>query len=190
MEAQDDALEHALTKQLYRAPCPDPQVLGDFQLGTLQVGREEVQAHLEVCSRCREELATLERFLRIRDRPDLRVLLAEAWPALRVAEPGLAYAVRGSPQMTSATYRAGELTLTVSITEDPQDRSLRTVAAILSSDAQVPPARARLIGSFYHAETSLDPVGQFAFDSVPPGRYTLEVEAGETVMQVYPLEVG
>lgn len=190
MEAHDEALEHALAKQLHRAPCPDPQVLGDFHLGTLQVGREEVQVHLEICSRCREELATLERFLRIRDRPDVRVLLAQAWSALRAAELSPAYAVRGGPQMTSATYRAGELTLTVSMTEDPQDRSLRTLAGILTSDLGVPPARARLIGSAYQGEASVDPVGQFAFDSVPPGRYTLEVEAGETVMQVYPLEVG
>lgn len=189
MEAQD-ALEHALTKQLYRAPCPDPQVLGDFHLGTLQVGCEEVRAHLEECSRCREELATLERFLRIRDRPDLRILLAQVWPDLRVAEPSLAYAVRGSPQLTSATYRAGELTLALSIMEDPLDRSLRTVAGILTSDVQLHPARARLIGTSYHAEAGLDPVGQFAFDSVPPGRYTLEVEVGETLMQVHPLEVG
>ncbi len=37
----DRALESALTRQLYRMHCPDPQVLGDYHLGVLQAGREE-----------------------------------------------------------------------------------------------------------------------------------------------------
>jgi hypothetical protein len=103
----DQALESALTRQLYRMHCPDPQVLGDYHLGVLQAGREEVEAHVRECPRCQEELEGLERFLRIRDRPDVRVLLAQWLPALRVAEPAPAYALRGSVQLSSATLPGG-----------------------------------------------------------------------------------
>jgi hypothetical protein len=186
-----DALERAVTKRLYRFRCPDPQVLGDLHLGVLQEGREEVEAHVRECTRCQEELAALERFLNIRDRPDLRVLVARWVPHLQVAEPTPAYAVRGAVQLSSATYRAGEFTLTVSITEDPQDPSLRTLAGILSCEAELDGgARARLAGPGYQEEAPVDPVGQFVFERVPLGRYTLEVEVEDTLVQVSPLEVA
>lgn len=190
MEAHD-ALERAVARQLYRFRCPDPHVLGELHLGLLDSGREEVEAHVRECPRCQEELAILNRFLRARDRPDWRILVAEWAPQLRVAEPAAAYAVRGSAQLAAATYQAGEYALTVSVTEEPQDASLRTVAGIVSWETQPEqPARARLVGFHYEQEAEVDSVGQFAFEAVPRGRYTLEVEVGDALVQVSPLEVS
>ena len=187
----DRALESALTRQLYRMHCPDPQVLGDYHLGVLQAGRKEVEAHVRECPRCQEELEGLERFLRIRDRPDVRVLLAQWLPALRVAEPAPAYALRGSVQLSSATYRAEEFTVGVSITQDPTDPSRRILAGTVWCEGELEqPARARLVGPAHQEEVDVDPVGQFAFDSVPPGKYTLEVEAGQTLVQITGLDVS
>ncbi|MCS7234815.1 MAG: hypothetical protein RMM30_02390 [Armatimonadota bacterium] len=187
----DEALDRALTRQLYRFACPEPHVLGELHLGVLEEGREQVEAHVRNCPRCQEELAALERFLRTRDQPDLRVLVAQWVPQLQVAEPAPAYAVRGTVQLASATYQAGEFTLSVSITEDPQNPSLRTVAGIVSGEAEPGgQARARLVGPTYHEEEAVDTVGQFAFDRVPAGRYTLEVELEDALVQVSPLEVA
>ncbi len=192
MQEAQDPLERALARQLYRLRCPDPLVLGELHLGTLEgAQQQEVSAHVSECPRCQQELATLDRFLKSRDRPGVRLWVAELLPQLRVAELAPAYAVRGSFQLASATYRAGEFTLTVSITEDPQDPSLRTLAGIVFREAELEPgARARLLGARYEQEAEVDPVGQFAFTSVPKGRYTLELEAGDDLVQVSPLQVS
>lgn len=191
MDVQDP-FERALVRQLYRFRCPEPHVLGEFHLGLLDDPRRgEVEEHLRECPHCQEELNTLERFLRVRDRPSVRVLVAEWLPQLRVAEMAPGYALRGTLHLTSATYRAGEFTLTVSITEDPQDASLRTVAGIVSCEGELlARGRARLVGAELEREVELDPVGQFAFDRVARARYTLEVEVGDALVQVSPLEVG
>jgi anti-sigma factor RsiW len=192
MEEEHGPLERALVRQLYRFRCPEPHVLGEFHLGLLEEGRRaEVEAHVRECPHCQGELVTLERFLKVRDRPSVQVLVAELLPRLQVAEPAPAYALRGTLHLASATYRAGEFTLTVSVTEDPQDPSARTVAGILSRGAEPEAgARVRLVGPQGEQEAEADEVGQFAFERVPRGRYTLEVEAGDALVQASPLEVG
>ncbi len=186
-----DPLEEALTRQLLRFRCPDPHVLGEFSLGVLEEGQEDVRAHVTQCPRCQEELAALEGFLRVRDRPDLRVVVARWVPTLRVAEPAPAYALRGDLQLTSATYQAGEFTVAVSVTEDPEEADLRTLVGTVSAQGEVPEGgTARLVGPGSWRATEVDPAGQFAFDAVPPGRYTLEVEVGDTLLHVAPLEVS
>lgn len=61
-EAQQ--LEIMLHKQLHRGDCPSSQTLTDFHMGLLGPPRDsEVEAHLEICSTCREELRVLIAFI-------------------------------------------------------------------------------------------------------------------------------
>ncbi len=184
----DDGLERTLTRKLYRVECPDPHALGEYHLGLLE-DRPEVTAHVRECRLCQEELAALERFLGVRERPPARVLLAQWLPSLRVAEPAPAFALRGEPRMTSATYRAEEFTVTLSVHDDPRGADLRILSGVVTPLDMAHGGRALLSGPVHTAEAPVDPAGQFAFDQVPAGRYTLELQLGDATVQVYPLEV-
>jgi hypothetical protein len=185
----DDVLERALTRKLYRVECPDPHVLGEYHLGLLG-DRPEVAAHVQDCRLCQEELVALKRFLGVREIPPARVLLAQWLPSLRVAEPAPAFALRGEPRMTSATYRAEEFTVTVSVHEDPKGPDVRIVSGVVTPVDVSHGGWALLSGPAHTAEVPVDAAGQFAFGGVPVGRYTLELQLGEATVQVSPLEVA
>jgi|GEM_PF-819084 len=56
--------EQALTAALYRIDCPPPQTLGEFQLGLLSgAAQMAIADHLEICTRCRQEVAQLSDFM-------------------------------------------------------------------------------------------------------------------------------
>lgn len=56
--------ENQLSNVLYRAFCPDPLELGEFQLGMLSAQQaNKIQIHLAECQYCRAELAQLKTFL-------------------------------------------------------------------------------------------------------------------------------
>ncbi len=185
----NDGLERALTRKLYRVECPDPHVLGEYHLGLLEE-RPEVAAHVRECRLCQEELATLQRFVGVREIPPARVLLAQWLPSLRVAEPAPAFALRGEPRMTSATYRAEEFTVTLSVHDDPKGAHFRILSGVVTPVDVAHGGRAVLSGAAHAAEAPLDAAGQFAFEEVPAGRYTLELQLGEATVQVCPLEVS
>ncbi len=57
-------LEHKLTYKLYRWDCPPSQILGEFQLGLLDVVfSTAVTTHLRTCVRCSAEVVALTQFL-------------------------------------------------------------------------------------------------------------------------------
>jgi anti-sigma factor ChrR (cupin superfamily) len=57
-------LENQLGKLLYRAFCPEPLELGEYQLGMLSSQQaNKIQTHLAECPYCRAELAQLRSFL-------------------------------------------------------------------------------------------------------------------------------
>ena len=57
-------LQSRLISRLYRATCPDSEILGEYHLGLLpdQQARE-IEAHLRDCSPCVHELVQLRDFL-------------------------------------------------------------------------------------------------------------------------------
>lgn len=185
----NDALERTLIRKLYRVECPDPHVLGEYCLGLLG-DRPEVAAHVRDCRLCQEEIAALDGVLGVRETPSVRVLLAHWIPSLRVAEPAPAFALRGEPRMTTATYRAEEFTVTVSVHEDPKGPDVRIVSGVVTPVDVSHGGRALLTGPAHTAQTQVDTAGQFAFDGVPVGQYTLELQLGDTTVQVSPLEVA
>ncbi len=185
----DDQLERALSRKLYRVECPDPHVLGEYHLG-LRGDRPEVAAHVRSCRLCQEELAGLEKFLAVREVPPSRILLGQWLPSLKVAEPAPAFALRGEPRMVSATYRADEFTVTVSVHPDPNAAELRILTGVASPVDVSCGGQALLVGVQHTAQTPVDIAGQFAFDGVPVGQYTLELQLGETAVQISPLEVS
>ena len=98
--------------------------------------------------------------------------------------------LRGEPRMTSATYRAEEFTVTVSVHEDPKGPDVRIVSGVVTPVDVSHGGRALLTGPAHTAQTQVDTAGQFAFDGVPVGQYTLELQLGDTTVQVSPLEVA
>jgi anti-sigma factor RsiW len=58
-------LERLLRQALYRFDCPSPDLLRDYHWGYLPADeRRRVEAHLEACPHCAEELADLAEFVR------------------------------------------------------------------------------------------------------------------------------
>ena len=57
-------LENQLSNALYRAFCPEPLELGEFQLGMHSAQQaNKIRIHLAECPYCRAELAQLISFL-------------------------------------------------------------------------------------------------------------------------------
>lgn len=59
-----EVLENALLATLYRKDCPDPMILGEYQLGLLVATEQaQIEAHLTNCPHCQAELSRLGDFL-------------------------------------------------------------------------------------------------------------------------------
>jgi anti-sigma factor RsiW len=59
-----DLDQRALRALLYRADCPDAQVLGEYYLGLLSpADRAVIEEHVRDCSLCLADIAKLEHFL-------------------------------------------------------------------------------------------------------------------------------
>ncbi len=57
-------IEMALNQQLFRQDCPPPHQLTDYFIGIVDVeDRKKIDDHLSRCVSCREELATLAKFM-------------------------------------------------------------------------------------------------------------------------------
>jgi anti-sigma factor RsiW len=120
-------VEGRLVDALYRVTCPDPQELGEFQLGRLsRTQRAAIRRHVAECPHCAREVAQLEGYLgslsgELGPGPleRLRVLVAQliSGPALApMGQPALA-GVRGGAR-GPAIYQAEEIQIALETEED------------------------------------------------------------------------
>ena len=193
-------LQHRLRIRLDRFDCPSPHELGDYELGLLgALERTQVAAHVLDCPHCAAELRTLRDFL-AEDLapPNLGVIerVRRVVATLLTPPPNPALAgLRGTADVTTQTYRAGDLT--VSLTTGPgTDRQRRTASLAGLIWSEDPAAEGRLAGTVAliaadggRRTTQIDDLGNFAFDEVTPGTYGLEVAIGDRIVAIEDLSI-
>lgn len=190
--------ERRLRGLFYRAECPSPQRLGEYDLNLLSPeDRLVVAAHVLDCPRCVDELRTLRGFMA----DDLDEALGANPLPRRIqriiarfipASPRAAYAgLRGAAHTSAQTFRAGDVT--ISMEWRPGSRAgLATLVGLVLSDigTNVEEREIRLIrvadpsadGSPRTERT--DDLGNVLFDDLPPGSYRLEVDLDDATIVV------
>jgi hypothetical protein len=193
------AAQHGFTRTFFRFKCPDPEELGEYELGlTSAEQRVAIASHVVECPRCSEDLRTLREYLAAPTEPDpeagvldrLRRLVATATsPA-----PGAAYAgLRASGGAGTRTYRAGGVT--VSLSSTPPDHQGRASLDGLILHDNAPASDLGGIEVVLQAPNqvthvaAIDDLGSFTFESVLPGTYHLEVRLPHEVVVIEALSL-
>ena len=193
-------LQNQLRVRLDRFDCPAPQELGDYELGLLgALERTQVAVHILECPQCAAELRTLRDFLsEDRAPPNLGVVerVRRVVATLLAPTPNTALAgLRGTADAATQTYRAGDLT--ISLTTGPgTDRRRRTASLAGLIWSEDPAAGDQLAGTAAliaadgdRQTTETDDLGNFAFDDLTPGTYGLEVAIGDQVVAIEDLRI-
>jgi anti-sigma factor RsiW len=172
----------ALTVNLYRHTCPEPDQMIAYQQGELE-GNEKlaVAQHLRQCPHCARELADLAREERASLRERLRAAI-ETLEAVLVPPRAQGAAVGGAgggrPPPAARVYRAGEIEIILSwqavwAQPDRWDLSgqVRVEGRVLE---MIGGARVELYrGAGLIAIVAVDSGGRFAFAGVEPADYDL-----------------
>jgi hypothetical protein len=189
----DDAFEQRLRLSLYRVDCPDAQTLGDYELDMLDpVERTRVAAHAADCEECTSELGELRTFLAGPTSVPEPVLhrARRIVATLFTPQPGLAYGgLRGASDPTTRIYEAADVTITLG----PGSTSGSLLGLVVAGDT-VPTGlegqTVRLVNpTGTPAATRLDDLGNFEFDRVAAGIYSLEVDLSAGVVVIEELRV-
>lgn len=195
--------ESLFMRLLLRAVCPDSVELGEWLAGLLPAERaEDVRRHVDECPHCREEVALLQEMLAAPSHePSLSVaarkvqrLVARLLPPSSLsAELPQAFALRGAPAK-GWQYQAGNLLITLDMERTaPADY---TLFGLIVSDVE---EIGRFEGTLVRlknkdgAEIStarIDDLDTFAFTSVTPGTYILEIEAEGNLVVIENVNVG
>jgi hypothetical protein len=174
-------METSLSRLLYRFDCPDSHTLGEYALDVL--GTEErvsVASHAAGCDECMAELNTLRTFLAT-DPPLPETTLdrvRRVIATLLTPSPGLALgALRGPADTATRQYEAEDVTISVG-------RGLERGSLIgLVTGAVGQTAR-------IESQTSeIDTLGNFEFEGLQPGTYTLELDLKDRVVVVENLQI-
>jgi hypothetical protein len=192
-DARDYArAERRLRLILDRVACPDPQRLGEYELGLLD-GEERwtIAGHIAECRRCADELRALRGFLA--DDPLPASSLAERArrivAALLAPSPDLAYGgLRGAGETPTRTFRADDVTITIG--PGPAARRGRaSLDGLVIGDQgdvdQFAGREARLVpASGLPIVALVDDLGSFLIEDVPPGVYRLELDLSDRLIVV------
>jgi hypothetical protein len=191
-------LENQLSNVLYRAFCPEPNELGEYQLGLLTTPRaQEIQAHLAECLHCRTELAQLQSFLKSVE-PDLETSLVErvrVWLAERLPSgtaggltPALAFGLRGD-ETGVHFYQAGEAQITLEIQDDPGAPGRKTLVGLVLGE-EVAGLQAHLWRQDQAIQSAeVDELGNFTLNGLEPGKYEIFLSSPDVEIQIKDLEV-
>lgn len=185
-----------LARKVYRAECPPAMELTGYHLGELEAGdRRRVQEHLALCAACREELAGFRQFLDateiepieetgILERAGVWVSSLFAGGADRTSPA--AAGLRGEAEVVRV-YQAGEFQVTLSIL--PETGGSLSVTGLLSG---VSPDG--WTAELWHAVLRVsvvetNPGGEFHFEAVPPGAYTLILDGPQGEVHIQDLQI-
>ncbi len=194
-------IQHQLQSALSRVDCPTTLALGEYQLGLASPeARQRVAAHVLECPRCADELEVLRAFLaepapEPAASPGVVEGLRRVVAMLLTPQPGLAYAgLRGAAEATTKTYRAGDLTISLSASLEAR-RGSRSLGGLVLREGAAPESIAgapvQLIGEATGTHSSrVDDLGSFAFPDLAPGSYRLELRLGDRLVVVEDIPVG
>lgn len=188
-------LENQLSNALYRAFCPEPNELGEYQLGLLSIARaQQIQAHLVECPHCRTELAQLKSFLNTVE-SDLEPGLTErvrVWLAELITPsssgPALAFGLRGEESGVHF-YQAGGAQITLEIQDDPNAPGHKTLIGLILMEEAVNLQAHLWRDEQVATSAEVDELGNFTLGSLEPGKYELFLSGSEVEIQIKDLEV-
>lgn len=198
-------LDRRLGRALYRVDCPAALTLGEYHLGLLPAATtRQIAAHLATCLHCPAELATAAGFL---DDPAptptpladlargvetaLRRLVATLLPA--PVQPALA--LRGAARAPSWRYSAEDFTLTLQPQRADRPRGQVRLLGFVERHgadlASLTGARVRLLAAGAPVSTTtIDELGNFMTEPVPPGAYDLEINTSDLIVTALELPLG
>ena len=177
-------LQNRLQKQLYRATCPTPIELGDYELGLLAAPQALVVAsHLRGCPHCRREVSELQEFL---TKPDARPNIFHAANVLfaqligGAAAPGLG-ALRGDDKgplifeadgvvitLDVQPGLSGQISILGQLAANDQEQWTGAEVALQQRDSS-------------QLTTSLDDLGAFRLDPVLPGASQITIRSSHGI---------
>lgn len=186
-------MESSLRRLLYRFDCPESQVLGDYQLDLLDAEqRMTVAAHAAECDECTADLRTLRAFLATEPAVSepLGQRVRRIVATLFTPSPGLALgAVRGAADAAMRQYVAEDLTL--SLAPGSESGSLIGLVTGTEGIADLEGCPVRLHGATGTLATAtVDDLGNFEFEGIADGVYSLEIDLGDRIIAVQDLQVG
>jgi hypothetical protein len=189
----DSRLEVWLHRSLYRFDCPAAHTLGEYHLDLLPAEqRVEVATHVVDCDECRAEVTTLRSFLsQPIAAPESALARARRLVAtLMPPAAGLAYGgLRGRQEPAVRVYEVEDVTVTIGAGQG--SGSLIGLVMVTSSPPEQLVGRSvRLLpaeGS--PLEATLDDIGNFEFDAVPPGVCVLELDLPDSLVVIEDMSV-
>lgn len=197
--------QKALTARLYRVDCPSPEELGEYQLGMLAAEqRTSMARHLMTCPHCRLEVEQIKIYLselapaaRTSPLEQVRVLVAkligQGEAGERADAPGFApayAALRGGGE-GPITLEADGVLIVLDL-EAGREGSV-TIQGQVAADDQ-----ARWTGAQVEAHqegevrmtTTVDDLGAFRLEALPPGPTELHFIPGSGAMVVARIEAS
>jgi hypothetical protein len=185
-----DRLQKNLRARLYRSDCPDPQVLGEYQLGFL--GTEQaraVAAHLVDCPHCAGELADLRAFLReeaIEGEPGPAGLVQRLVARLVSGGPAMvrpALGLRGEQEETFI-YEAEGVQVALEVQPEPDDPERRTLIGLITGLPREGLQVKILKNGEEIARASVDELHNFVLSGLPSGEYEIVLTIPELEVRI------
>ncbi len=188
----------ALVTLMYRADCPAPEVLGQYQMDLLSSSRQlEVAAHVRTCRHCAREL---EELADREGRGDslARLALDVLQDVVQTVEATLVprgrprpVGVRGVEDGPSAFHFHGdEVDVVIGLQATAPNIGTRTLLGAVVQAEAVSGSRAWLFRTGEEPVASpVDRLGTFTFEALPPGTYDLALEVGRKALLMRDVEV-
>ncbi|HOT93461.1 MAG TPA: zf-HC2 domain-containing protein [Anaerolineae bacterium] len=183
-------VEALFAAALYRADCPPPDQLLEYQAGLLN-GKERraVAQHLKGCAECRQELARLKRAAQEPGEWSLVEQLKQSGKQVLVAlltpAPRPALAFRGG-EKRERVYRANGYQIILALTEPVAGERLWQIEGqVMRGGTVTPQGKVCLLKAAERiAGDCVDEMGYFALENVPAGHYALQIEFPDTYIVI------
>ncbi len=205
--------EKRLQSLLFRADCPSPMTLSNYELDQLpDENRRMVSAHIAQCPHCSQELAWLRQFMAApisqaipaaqaphplhELKESIRVIVAR-WvnQAANGAGAGMGMqlamgAMRGGGEQRPMLFDADGLQITLEFYEDPTHPGKHQLVGLLIGDETPEHFRVQIWrDNACLAETTVDELGNFTIDNLPPAIYDLKLIHPRLEVQLNALDI-